>query len=735
MTHFTENGTTTNFGLTNVSTTGPQTLAVGGSAQSNALMIMNLGFTCPTTTPETVTSVTDSEGNTWQLLHRNEAHAGWHLAQTVHGANVSFAQEIWYTKGATINSSIDVTVAFSNTVDSITATFSTKILGADATDAFDLNPSLPAVVQGINSTAETVAGISTDTTNILPVWCFAAWGVDFGLSNVAFDGSNRNEQESRQLNGTNEFVRGQIAHSLSSGPDAPGVTGPYSSVSFVSPTNASNFFLTAVVLTADVQSMPVVDPLDGTQILEWGGNSIPARRYQEADYDSIWSRGDRVANGLMTVGHRGFLSMFADTEQAFDNLYGTGIGNGPTPGGGTFDAFGASIWWDTAPWYLELHGIKWLGTETINDNGDIWAIAGGFELGSIVNESYAREFDQFSIAQTATDPELGGSLKSRTLEFTPRTPVSWPHFEITNALSATLGDDRLANELLLKVTHSILDGGDRRSTNGRPTKQVAFAMSSNWQFSSSSGFADPASSLFDGLYNRSGSSESDKGGADLALISSVTGSGQHPQTTAGEYLQFEFPRKVRFHHIVFNLANGDLEANDSGGNPTMYGKWHWEVSDGGAYVPIGGTWQFTEDSEFMVAPAASPADGFGLVDDGGHLKWRMVLDAGPAFGTDKALAQVIFHLDDRGNQEEALTVDFTDDTDSVLPVLQPPVAGNPFVIVFTDNTDDALTLTLTNIPNPPLSIAFTDGTSDQLDLKSDLFPSSVVQVFTFATGR
>jgi hypothetical protein len=503
-----------------------------------------------------------------------------------------------------------------------------------------------------------------------------------------------------------------------------------SAYSFTVPSGYSNW---PTLFTAGPP--PTVDPIDGTKILEWNANSISAKRYQEADYDSIWSRGDRIANGLMTSGDYGFGGMFAPMSQAFDNGYGAGLGNGPTPNSGTFAALSAAVWWDWAPWQLELHGIKWLGTESIADDDTIWRIVGGFAVGSVVYESYAREFDNLTIAQTAVDPELGGSLLSRTLDFTPRSPVTWPHYELINSFAGAYGGNRLANELLFKVTHSILDGGDRRSTNGRPDKQVGFAMSSNWTFTVGSGIADPASALFDGKYNRDASSESTKGGADCALIKSVTGSGQHPQITVGEWLEFTFPRKVRFHHLVFNLANGDLETLDSGGNPTFYGKWHWEVSDGGGFTPLGGSWYFSESSEFMVAPGASPAAGFGLTDDGGHLKWRMVLEAGPAFGNDKLLAQIIFHLDDPGNQAVALELHFTDDVDNLAPALLTPPPPDPYTLLFTDGSDDVLSLSLSNTPNPILSVAFSDGASDQLNIFTDLQPAQVVQTFTYATGR
>jgi hypothetical protein len=732
----TENGTTTSFGVNGVSTSGPQTLGVGGTSQSDAMMIANICFTTTSTTPETVASVIDSQGNTWHKLLANTDNAGWFTGDTVNGVQRSFTQEIWYTTAATINASIDVTVAFSGTIDACSATFSTKLLGYDHTDPFDLNASLPKILKGVHNIAESIGGISTDTTHIYPVWCLGLWGTSIGVSNAVFDGQSRNQQETLQKNAS-EFVKSQYAGGIISG--GPGVTGPYASVTFASPTSASNYFLTGIVVTADVQTIPVVDPLDGTRILEWGTNAIGARRYQEADYDSIWSRGDRVANGLFTVGDYGFTGMFAPMSEGFDNKYGTGIGNGPTPAGDTsapfYPAMSTAVWWDTSPWPLELHGIKWLGTETIAADGTSWRIVGGFELGSVLTDSYALEFGNFIIWQDTTDAELGSPMLSRTLDFTPISPISWPHYELIRPLDESFPGNRIANELLLKVTHSILDGGDRRSTNGRVDKRVGFTMSSNWTFTTGSGLIDPENGLFDGKYNRSASGESTKGGEPCVLIKSVTGSGQHPQTTVGEWLQFEFPRKVRFHHLVFNLANGDLEALDSGGNPTFYGKWHWEVSDGGGFTQVGGSWYFSESSEFMVAPGATAAAGFGLPDDGGHLKWRMVLEAGPAFGNDKLLAQVIFHLDDPGNQDPGLSVAFTDDIDEEPPLLQPAVAGSPYIILFTDGSDDALAAPLSVTFNAILTIEFTDGTSDQLTMFSDLFPSVVVQTFTHATGR
>lgn len=708
----------------------------GGANQTDALIIASFSIVSSNATIHSVLGITDSEGNTWERYFTVSDNSGWRIPDLVGSIQKGFTAEIWFTRAAIANASITITPVFDAVVDCVSVNISPKHLGYDHTDPFDLNPSLPMVLRAhTGTTAESISGISTDTTHIYPYWFFASMGTNIAHSNVVFNGVNRDDQEQSQYNAGSEFLKNQMA-------SGPAATGPYASVTFASPTSADNFYIIGFALTGDVQSVPVIDPLDGTRILEWTSNAIQTRRYQEADYDSIWSRGDRVANGLITTGDYGFTGMFAPMSQGFDNNYGTGLGNGPTPVGDTsapfYPAMSTAVWWDTAPWNLELHGIKWLGTETITADGTSWRVVGGFALGSLVVDSYALEFDNFIIWQDTTDPELGGSLLSRTMDFTPRSPVSWPHYELIRPLDESFGNPRLANEFLLKVTHSILDGGDRRASNGRAEKQVAFSMSSNWTFTAGAGLTTPASGLFDGLYNRSASSETAKGGADCVLIKSVTGSGQHPQITAGEWLQFAFPRKVRMHHLVFNLANGDLETLDSGGNPMFYGKWHWEVSDIGtdvSFVPLGSVWHFTETSEFMLAPAATPAAGFGLPDDGGHKYWRMVLDLGPAFGNDKLLAQVLFHLDDPGNQDVGFSVAFTDDIDAVPPTLEPPVPGSPWVLLFTDSFSDGLTLSLTNTPNPLLSIAFTDGTTDQLEMFSDLFPSQVVQTYTSATGR
>lgn len=243
------NGSENFFGFNGVSTTGALTNAIGGTLQSAALMFAQVIFTTTSITPVTVSSITDSQGNTWTRLTSQEAHSGWDTSQTVNGAQKSFTQEVWYTKAATIGTSIDITVAFSGTIDSGVLLTSPKYIGYDATNPFDANASLPKQLRVNAAAQETVTGISTTNGHIYPVWFFGAWGTNLGVSNVQFNGINRNEQTSLQHNAS-EFVKAQFAA-------GPAAVAAYSGVSFgPALQSASNYFINAIVMTADAGPAP-----------------------------------------------------------------------------------------------------------------------------------------------------------------------------------------------------------------------------------------------------------------------------------------------------------------------------------------------------------------------------------------------------------------------------------------------------------------------------------------------
>lgn len=259
----TKNGSENSATYGAVATSGPLTIPVAGTAQVDALMVFAVAYTTTGTTPKPVQSVTDSQGNTWQLLHYEEAHAGWDTANTVNGAQKSFAVEVWYTKHATIGTSIDITIdhGLGNTIDAASVVLSPKYLGYDATNPFDQNASLPAVVRINTNASQLITGISTTNANLYPLWFMGEWGTSLGQANVRFDAISRTEQVIQQKNGS-EFVKAQFA-------GGPAAAAKYTSVTYdtgSSPTSSSNTFMIGHALTADA-APPAEPPLNRAFII------------------------------------------------------------------------------------------------------------------------------------------------------------------------------------------------------------------------------------------------------------------------------------------------------------------------------------------------------------------------------------------------------------------------------------------------------------------------------------
>lgn len=245
----TRDGLAAAFGFSGGTTTGAITHAVGGSAQSNALMIAVIAVTSPNVTPISVSTLTDSQGNTWQRYTAQSAGAGWNTADTVGGVQKGFTLEVWYCKAATINASINITANFGATIDSAVVAFSGKFLGYDPTNPFDLNASLPKVLRvNAGALAETLTGISTTTAHVMGLWAFGSFGTSIAHSNPTYNAVVQDDMIALQHNNA-EFVKGQF------GCGTP-IVGSYSSVSFASPTSADNFYAIGFALTADPAGAP-----------------------------------------------------------------------------------------------------------------------------------------------------------------------------------------------------------------------------------------------------------------------------------------------------------------------------------------------------------------------------------------------------------------------------------------------------------------------------------------------
>lgn len=469
--------------------------------------------------------------------------------------------------------------------------------------------------------------------------------------------------------------------------------------------------------------------LDGTAILEFRSVDTTGSLYIVEDYDSIFSIGDRIANGLITADSYGWsILLFSTFSSSFNGNYAFPGGDGLSYGNGT-QSFGPSFWW-TTPQNVDLRGLRFIGRENIGDGGLDFTLRGGVAPGDYESTAYTLEYDSNRAAQTSGPDSLGNY--SYEWVFTKRNVLTWPHYELIWAHTQTAVSQRLCNEIELKVAHSNLDGGDRRSSNGDSTKRVTFTMDPSWTYrnDNSNGFYDPADACFDGLnllvaaFNR-----------NLTRFSQIGygSGGSNPVSTVGAYLQFVFPRVVTMQHLLFQM-NGTPEVLDSGGNPTRFGLWHWEISTNGgtSWAQVGSSWHFGEDAQYMLAP--SP-DGFGLdPSTAAATHWRMVLESGPAFGNVASINQIMFNLVDSGQQQTYFGVAFTDGTDDALSATISVTTGDPFTVAFTDGTDDALTFTLSIVVNPLISIAFDDGT-DQLVAFGDFYPLPFVQSSTIVTGR
>lgn len=468
-------------------------------------------------------------------------------------------------------------------------------------------------------------------------------------------------------------------------------------------------------------------PIDGGKIFEFVAGENASDVYQTADYDSIWGRGDRTANGLMTFGQFGATTVFSGFSTAFDNNFHVGLGNGPVITGNAFHA-----WMEFAGINIDLRGFKFIGTDDLSEEGQ-FSLFGGSTPGVIAPQSYASNFDAFGRSQGPNhDPDSGTSLFSFEYELTPRFFITYPHYEFV----ATVGlvyNNLLCNEIWLKIAHSNLDGGDRRLTNGDPSRQVTITWSSDWSTDpdSAGSFSIPSKVLVDGIAQHPGAptKQLTRFGASSAVTTA--------QTTVGAWIQFAFPRPVTMRHLMIRLSTSTTQESYSGATPAHYGKWHWEASDGpsGPWVPVGEAgWSFHEGCTYMPAPRNGSFDIDAFGEDGhGVTHWRMVLDAGPAFG-NFALEQVLFDLDDVTGKAPPLTVAFTDDIDGVPATVTVGGPGSPYVVSMSDGSDDGFQLlTVTNIPNAILTVAFDDG--GEFDTWSDLYPSIVVQSFVVSTGR
>lgn len=357
---------------------------------------------------------------------------------------------------------------------------------------------------------------------------------------------------------------------------------------------------------AAVREMQVFFPLNKT--------------YIENDYDSIWGRGERVKNGIVSTGWYGYNSIVNNTDNVFDGT----TTNNLTFGGGNTPA-GASMWFDFGPWGLELHGFALVcsGLGSTQTTPTSVALVGGLAPGAYLGISYTATFSEVQWSQSNL-PALNETL------FEPSKPFGWPHYEflVAHAQNPIAAGSFIFGDVWLKVAHSNLDGGDRRNIGGtRPDKFVQISLSSGVVARTVSGDL-PLTALVDGGFNHAGTPPGSRNTGTRLVEPVHSGAVTNP----GEWIQFEFPRNVRMNHIILNTFSA--QESYSAGLPQHWGAWHWEYSDdGAAFTSMGGSWSFSPGVDFMLAPrqtASSPETSSVFINNTAYATSTMVASGNPA---------------------------------------------------------------------------------------------------------
>lgn len=741
------------------------TYSISSSIRSDELFTLFISYEQSNTTPNDVTSVID---NSFGMTFTRIAKFSMIGASDGNGGGVGYiALEIWTAVGTVTGASGNFDINTSLNVDHgnvVGLTFH----GQDPTDHFDLNASLLQAYTNTTPAAAPTEIISTDTANTVIV-SMVATNSNQDAGSPTFGGAAADNSFSSQFSSGGAFFSAvRVAYKA--------FTTQQTSQTVLYPNSRTNQLMAVLAVTADSQgSSPTIangdtvtetmsllagsasssvsapgdivlqtmslipgtagdtSALDGSKILEFTGHLIAdPSRYQNDDYDSIYSIGDRIQSGLFTSGRHfpGTVVVFGTENQNWDNSYsGNGFlihdGGSPIPAGSGF-------WFNTGTNDIDLRGFKLLGADTTDDgrNTDPWVIKPGFGPTQVIDVSYAANFNAFVPTQSSStlDPITGENAS--VYDIVPQAPISYPHYEFQLQNSGRINTDRWCNEMHLKIAHSTLDGGDRRPGHAAPSKTVLITLGSGIVFRNDapSHFIDPQDSWFDGdnYYGAATSHTLTQGQIGETLASTQI-------TTVGKYLQFQFPRKVMMKHLVVQLSNGE-EEYDSGGDPTVLGAWHWEVSNNGTtFETLAGTWKFNEGSRYALAPGQAPFNTAALGDQDGYAYWRMVLDGGSAFGGGNSVNQIMFDLVDKAELQPTLSILFTDDVDNIPPTVSIGAAGSPFTVVFTDNTGDGLSYTLSVIINPLLSVTFTD--EGDFEPLGDFYPATYVQTLLMVTGR
>jgi hypothetical protein len=444
---------------------------------------------------------------------------------------------------------------------------------------------------------------------------------------------------------------------------------------------------------------------DGTAILEFTSTPVTDTFFINSDYDSIWGRGDRIANGLITATESGLGTVFQGAATAFDNSYGHAAGNGPFYGGGSPLAAGGYFSFATSS-SVVLNALRWVGSDHVEVEAGFahfWTLRGGAAHG-LTFDITSPAFTEFNISTSA----FGNDFVQEVL---CDSEIPFPYYEITFANTENASIGRFANELWLKVSHSELDGGDRRNIGGlTPRKEVI--VTTSLTVSGGGVISDLVSGRF--ISANRGVSAGEDPTTNVTLSAA----------TAGDYIKFEFPRNVGMQEMVLQTNTQEVY---SSGNPTKYGTWKWQGSnDNSTWVDVGIPWKFKDGCNYMLAPNVNTTNSQ-------YQLWRMVLITGPAFGATPTLYQFVFNLEDSQNQGTGLRVGFNEDQQTNVDVTATIQLNDAYSPAFTDDVDDQFLATVTLSPVLLLQADYTDD--GDLEMFSEIFPSTVSQTILHCTGR
>lgn len=230
------------------------TFVYGGSPQTDALLLLQLVTTSPTSGTIDVSTVTDDDGNTWELLYKRY-ESGWDTG-VLAGGPVASGMEIWFTKAPTVDTDLDITVTWSGTFDSMCAVLSPKFLGTEPTQPFDQNPNamIEVYLPAPGRHDPSAHGVSSSTAHIVGLYFWSLVGFSTAPhfpGTITFDGVSEASEAGESSFGTNH-TRSQVSIGTP-------VASAYGGVDFVSGTIEENQMAVTVILTADAQ-LPPSDP-------------------------------------------------------------------------------------------------------------------------------------------------------------------------------------------------------------------------------------------------------------------------------------------------------------------------------------------------------------------------------------------------------------------------------------------------------------------------------------------